>query len=237
MIKTPLVILFVFIKQLKYCVIGIIINVKHFEHFILGLSGTAEGLQFISSKQIYVDRIIELACDNVTNIVQEAISCLINLSGNTSGVLCILQSPLFSQFLDSILSSVVLKGCALADPLAMLLSNLTRVERAATKVVEMLSQDDPPATFDMLIQVMCLVGFNSAADLHFLAPFLANLSQVNVARRYFLDKEKCVIQRLLPFTQHKSDVRRQAVSSVLKNCCFEHGMYLVMFLMMKKLLL
>ncbi|KAF6036878.1 HGH1 [Bugula neritina] len=60
------------------------------------------------------------------------------------------------------------------------------------------------------------------AELHFLAPFLANLSQVTSARKYFMDKQRCVIQRLLPFMKHKSDVRRQGVSMILKNCCFDY---------------
>ena len=196
---------------------------SQFFFFFLGLSGTVEGRQFITKKQLYVDRIVELACDNVTNVVKESIACLINIAGESKGVNCILCSPLLDQFLDSILSSVVMKGCALADPLAMLLSNITREEKGSTKVVNMLLSDDPPTTFDQLIQTMCLVGYNESADLHFLAPFLANLSQIGVARQHFLDKERCVIQRLLPFTSHHSEIRRQAISTILKNCCFENG--------------
>lgn len=190
---------------------------------ISGLSGTVAGRQFINSKQIYTDKIVELACDNVTNVVKEAISCLINTATDTSGVNSILKSALVDQFLDAILNSVVQKGCILADAIAMLLSNISREKDGANKLVKMLTGSDPPTTFDQLIQVMCLVGFNQNADLHFLAPFLSNLSQVNIARSYFLDKEKCVIQRLLPFTQHESAIRRQAISTILKNCCFESG--------------
>lgn len=189
----------------------------------LGLSGTAEGTKLITSKQIYVDRLIELACDNVTNVVKEAVACLINVAGTNDGAKIIINSPNFTGFLDAVLNSLVDKGCLLADPLAMLLSNVTRVEKGAEKVVEMLSKPDPPTTFDKLIQVMCLVGYNQHAELHFLAPFLANLSQILTARQYLLNKEKCIIRRLFPFTQHNSEIRRQAVSTILKNCCFETG--------------
>lgn len=190
---------------------------------VAGLSGTVSGRQFINSKQIYTDRIIELACDNVTNVVKEAIACLINTAADTSGVNSLLKSTLVDQFLDAILNSVVQKGCLLADAIAMLLSNISREKEGASKLVKVLTSGNPPTTFDQLIQVMCLVGYNQNADYNFLAPFLSNLSQVDVARSYFLDKEKCVIQRLLPFTQHESAVRRQAISTILKNCCFETG--------------
>lgn len=189
----------------------------------VGLSGTVPGRQFITSKQIYTDRIIELACDNVTNVVKEAIACLVNTAGDKHGVDLILASSQVNQFLDTILNSVVQKGCLLADAIAMLLSNISREEKGAQKFVDILTSIDPPTTFDQLIQVMCLVGFNQNADLNFLAPFLSNLSQIAVARQYFLDKDKCVIQRLLPFTQHESPIRRQAVSTILKNCCFDTG--------------
>ncbi|XP_067933658.1 protein HGH1 homolog [Watersipora subatra] len=188
-----------------------------------GLSKDVPGRQFIVSKQVYVDRIMELACDNVTNVVRESITCLINIAGDGIGVERILASRESEQFLDMVLSSVVLKGCILADALAMLLSNISREAEGSRRLIKLLLQDDPPATFDQLIQVMCLVEYNANADLNFLAPFLANLSQVETARKHFLDKEKCVIQRLLPFTSHASEIRRQAISTILKNCCFEYG--------------
>lgn len=190
----------------------------------LGLSGTVDGRQLVTSKNIYIDRIIELACDDVPTIVKDAVSCLINIAGDSNGVNLILQSPLCDRFLDSILSSVILKGCALADAIAMLLSNISRESKASMKIIDMLLQDDPPATFENIIQAMCVVGFNENADLHFLAPFLANLSQVSVARQHFLCKDdKRVLQKLLPFTKHESPIRRQGVSTIVKNCCFDHG--------------
>lgn len=155
--------------------------------------------------------------------MKEAIACLVNTAGDKHGVDLILASSQVNQFLDTILNSVVQKGCLLADAIAMLLSNISREEKGAQKFVDILTSIDPPTTFDQLIQVMCLVGFNQNADLNFLAPFLSNLSQIAVARQYFLDKDKCVIQRLLPFTQHESPIRRQAVSTILKNCCFDTG--------------
>lgn len=178
-----------------------------------------------------MDRLIELASDNVRSVVKEAVACLINVAGSDFGAKLIIDSSIFGEFLDSVLNSVVDKCCLLADPLAMLLSNITRLEKGAQLVVEMLTKPDPPTTFDQLIQVMCFVGYNQHAELHFLAPFLANLSQVLTARQYFLDKEKCVIQRLFPFTQHQSEIRRQAVSTILKNCCFETGELLPMHIL------
>jgi len=188
-----------------------------------GLSGTVAGREFIASKEVYIDRIVGLACDNVKNIVKDALACLVNLAGDDVTARLIINCANSGEFLDMLLSNVVEKGCLLADVLAMLLSNLTRIEEGADKVVGMLTSADPPTTMDRLVQVMCLLDYNPNADLHFLAPFLANLSQISVTRKQFLDKEGCILQRLLPFTQHENLIRRQGITSILKNVCFETG--------------
>ncbi|XP_025943907.1 protein HGH1 homolog, partial [Apteryx rowi] len=54
-------------------------------------------------------------------------------------------------------------------------------------------------------------------------PLLCNLSQVPEGRRGLLDRSRCSVQRLLPFTQYKdSAVHRRGIVGALRNCCFEH---------------
>ncbi|NXL38969.1 HGH1 protein, partial [Glaucidium brasilianum] len=57
-----------------------------------------------------------------------------------------------------------------------------------------------------------------------LGPLLCNLSQLPEGRRGLLDRSRCSVQRLLPFTQYKdSTVHRRGVVGALRNCCFEAG--------------
>ncbi|NXT18596.1 HGH1 protein, partial [Syrrhaptes paradoxus] len=57
-----------------------------------------------------------------------------------------------------------------------------------------------------------------------LGPLLCNLSQLPEGRRGLLDRSRCSVQRLLPFTQDRdSVVRRRGIVGALRNCCFQHG--------------
>ncbi|NXL69057.1 HGH1 protein, partial [Chordeiles acutipennis] len=57
-----------------------------------------------------------------------------------------------------------------------------------------------------------------------LGPLLCNLSQLPEGRRALLDRSRCSVQRLLPFTQHKDSVEhRRGVVGALRNCCFQYG--------------
>ncbi|NXK81762.1 HGH1 protein, partial [Amazona guildingii] len=56
-----------------------------------------------------------------------------------------------------------------------------------------------------------------------LGPLLCNLSQVPEGRRRLLDRSRCAVQRLLPFTQYRdSTEHRRGIVGALRNCCFEH---------------
>ncbi|NXF41671.1 HGH1 protein, partial [Nyctibius bracteatus] len=57
-----------------------------------------------------------------------------------------------------------------------------------------------------------------------LGPLLCNLSQLPEGRRGLLDRSRCSVQRLLPFTQYEdSVVHRRGIVGALRNCCFEYG--------------
>ena len=60
------------------------------------------------------------------------------------------------------------------------------------------------------------------AKLHYLGPFLSNLSQLASIRKSILDRDGCVVQRLLTFTEYRaSKVRRGGIMGTLRNCCFD----------------
>lgn len=93
----------------------------------------------------------------------------------------------------------------------MILSNLSRSSRHIEKIIDFMEKADVP--FDIVINAFTKNKFNNkGANLHYLGPLLSNLSQSVRIRKYILDKDKCVIQRLLPFTEYtQSNIRRGGI--------------------------
>jgi len=84
---------------------------------------------------------------------------------------------------------------------------------------------------DTLVTILCQESYNSQGQqMNFLGPVLSNLSQLPEVRRHILDQQKCVIQRLVAFTEYgKSVVKRGGVVGTVRNCCFntEHHDWLI----------
>lgn len=79
------------------------------------------------------------------------------------------------------------------------------------KVVDLI--DKAGIGFDSLVNVFTKTKHNqNGANLHYLGPVFSNLSQSVAVRRYLLDRNKYVIQRLIAFTEYKeSSIRRGGV--------------------------
>ena len=126
---------------------------------------------------------------------------------------------------ESILPCIVDKNCIFADNAAMLLSNLTRSEQGCElclKSIEKSQQYSLKNIFD----VLCNEKYNEHVELHHVAIFLSNLSRLKVVRMLVLDKAVGLMQKLLPYVSfQKSVMRRKGIVGIIRNCCFEYGMY------------
>ena len=188
--------------------------------YLLGLTGSVDGQRFLSLNDKYITAIISACGDEQPAIAKDAYLALVNLSA-VEDICYKLLSP---EFVKSLLRCILKSDSTHADIVCMILSNLSRKEDCAQKIVDLMIKHKEDIGFDKIIGVFCQVNFNKHANLHYLGPFLSNLTQIQAARYYILDKERCVIQRLLPFTQYmESLVRRGGVVGTLKNCCFETG--------------
>ncbi|KAB1257800.1 Protein HGH1-like protein [Camelus dromedarius] len=96
--------------------------------------------------------------------------------------------------------------------------------RPVAALMAALAAAEPVETgLERLVRALCTPGYNPRAPLHYLGPVLSNLSQRPATRAFLLDRDRCVVQRLLPLTQYAdSSVRRGGVVGTLRNCCFEH---------------
>ncbi|CAG9769971.1 unnamed protein product [Ceutorhynchus assimilis] len=218
-------------ELLKFVQIGARLDLKAVavEH-ILGLTGTPEGTEAVSNKPQLLTALISLLEDKTVPISKDASLCLVNISANERGATALLNVDVNANcpplqlppqhIVTQCLNQIFNEQSKIADQCCMILSNLSRPSHLIEKVIDVIEASGK--SFDELINIFTKKEFNKNAKLHYLGPVLSNLSQSSHVRKYILDKEKCVIQRLLPFTEYKDSlVRRGGIVGTLKNCCFE----------------
>lgn len=190
----------------------------HATEYLLGLSGHRDGCRFLHSKPDLLAALFALTSDPSVAIVKDCYHIFINLSADET-----LHKVLVTdvQVLPALLKNLMDPDYLFSDQICTILSNLTRHEKTCKTVFKVLQEDVGLA---QLVEIFCTEGYNKKAKLHYLGPLLSNLTQLPDARNYMLDKDRCVVQRLLPFTQYQaSAVRRGGVIGTLRNCCFDHA--------------
>lgn len=190
----------------------------HATEYLLGLSGHRDGCRFLHSKPDLLAALFALTSDPSVAIVKDCYHIFINLSADET-----LHKVLVTdvQVLPALLKNLMDPDYLFSDQICTILSNLTRHEKTCKTVFKVLQEDVGLA---QLVEIFCTEGYNKRAKLHYLGPLLSNLTQLPDARNYMLDKDRCVVQRLLPYTQYQaSAVRRGGVIGTLRNCCFDHA--------------
>lgn len=155
--------------------------------------------------------------DTTVPISKDATLCLVNISANEKGADKLLNvnlnefCPPLQQPPENIIKQCLYqifnKQSKIADQCCMILSNLTRPMHFIECIIDMI--ENSGQSFDELINIFTKKEYNKYAKLHYLGPMLSNLTQSRRVRKYILDKEKCVIQRLLPYTEYKESLIRR----------------------------
>lgn len=199
--------------------------------FTIELTGNNKLVEDISESDDVLKSLLTLTNDPSSLISKDAYLALINISAIEKGASslvnlnieksksALLKSP--NNIIETCLNTIVDPDSENADPACMIFSNITRPISLADKIVDLIEKSS--ITFDKLISIFTKTGYNTkGAKLHYLGPAFSNLTQSCRVRQYILDRNKCVIQRLLPFTEYKdSIVRRGGIVGTLRNCCFE----------------
>lgn len=184
---------------------------------VLGLSANKDGCLFLSSKPDLLRALLALTSDPSIAIVKDCYYIFINLSAAEE-----LHQVLVSEvnLLTVLLKNLLDPVYPFSDQICTILSNLSRCPSTCPTVYQVLQEK---VGLFKLVELFCTENFNPKASLHYIGPLLSNLSQLQEARDQILDRDRCVIQRLLPFTQFQgSSVRRGGVIGTLRNCCFHH---------------
>ncbi|XP_060897256.1 protein HGH1 homolog [Labrus mixtus] len=185
--------------------------------YILGLSAHSDGCRFFRSKPDLLKAMFALTSDPSIAIVKDCYHVFINLTADET-----LHQVLVADvnILPVLLKNLQDPEYPFSDQICTILSNLSRHKKTCKTVFKVLQEGVGLA---QLVEIFCTEGYNKKAKLHYLGPLLSNLTQLPEARNYLLDKDRCVVQRLLHFTQFQgSVVRRGGVIGTLRNCCFEH---------------
>ncbi|XP_059185879.1 protein HGH1 homolog [Centropristis striata] len=190
----------------------------HTTEYLLGLSGHRDGCRFLRSKPDLLAALFALTSDPSVAVAKDCYHVLINLSTDET-----LHQVLVSdvKIVPVLLKKLQDPDYLFSDQICAVLSNLTRHLKTCRTVFPVLQEELGLA---QLVEIFCTEGFNQKAKLHYLSPLLSNLTQLPEARSYMMDRERCVVQRLLPFTQYQASVvRRGGVIGTLRNCCFDHA--------------
>ncbi|XP_056130342.1 protein HGH1 homolog isoform X2 [Lampris incognitus] len=186
--------------------------------YLMGLSVNRDGCCFLRSQPDILVALVGLTSDPSVAIVKDCYHTLINLSAHET-----LHQVLVNEanVLPMLIKNLVEPDYMFAERICTILTNLTRHEKTCRTIFKVMQEG---LSLSQLVDIFCSEGYNKLASLHYLGPLLSNLTQLPEARIYILDKERCVVQRLLPYTQYQmSTVRRGGVIGTLRNCCFDYN--------------
>lgn len=205
-------------ELLSFLTIGTRADVKdEATGYLLGLSGNSDGCSFLCSKPDILTALLALTHDPSTAVVKQCYLIFVNLSADEASHQVLVEDL---KVLPVLYKNLMDPDYLFSDQICSIISNLSRNEDTCKTVFKVLQEE---VGLPKLVDIFCTEGYNKHAKLNYMAPLLSNLTQLPEARNLMLDKDRCVIQRLLSFTQYQASVvRRGGVIGTLRNCCFDH---------------
>ncbi|KAL0266584.1 UNVERIFIED_CONTAM: hypothetical protein PYX00_009085 [Menopon gallinae] len=189
---------------------------------VSGLTGSRDGCKTIQNDVNTLKLLIENVGENFEGISKAACLVLVNISATDEGAKDVIHadSDGGKDILAKLLRHVLDPESGAADAACMALSNLTRKSSQAEIVMSCMGED---INTYKLVSAFTNIKFNKkGCNLHYLAPFFSNLSQCTEFRRQIMNKNRCLIQKLLPFIDFtESLIRRGGIVATIRNCCFD----------------
>lgn len=185
------------------------------------MSGTSDGCNLIQNSKELLDAILALVDDKVAVIGRDAVLVLVNVSASEYGAAAVLNAR--TAIVKRCLDEIVDENSSLAEPCAMLLSNLSRPRDLVGNVLETLLQTEH--SVEKLMTSFTRVDHNKKGmQLDYVGPIFSNLTQCAKGREIVCDPQNDFLHRILPFVNQQSNlVRRGGATGVLKNICFDTG--------------
>lgn len=213
------------------------VRLHAFEH-VFRLTAIADGRELLLKLPEMLEQLVISTQDPYPPINKCVAQTLVNITGDEAGTNAMLiisesgnsteknTSTLTTQkpsrnLVKICLRTIMDKSSTLADLCCMILSNMTRPFHLVDRMITLIEQSG--YSWDEIVAAFTAKQYNTTGDkLHYLGPVFSNLSQSPHVRRYLMDRDRCVIQRLLPFTEYSDSlIRRGGVIGTLKNCTFD----------------
>ncbi|KAG5313844.1 HGH1 protein, partial [Acromyrmex insinuator] len=205
---------------------------------VLRITATTDGRELLLKLPEMLIQLVTFIQDSCAAISKCAAQILVNITGDESGTNAMLiisessnsteinKSDLVTQepsqnLIKVCLRAIMDKSSIMADLCCMILSNMTRPFHLIDRMITLIEQSD--YSWDEILSVFTAKQYNIKGDkLHYLGPVFSNLSRSPRIRRYLMDRHRCVIQRILPFTEYSDSlIRRGGIVGTLKNCTFD----------------
>jgi len=188
---------------------------------VKGLTGSRDGLETLKP---HLEPLAKILCSLLTGksdlLSKDAAKALVNITADSNSAGELLKAD--DQLLvTSLWAKVTQEDSDVADQACMALSNLTHDSKSCQLVLSKLEKAG--ISLEKIVGLFCLQKHNKKGhQLHFLGPFLSNLSQLPETRSLLLARDAVIITRLLSFTDYKESViRRGGVIGTLRNCCMD----------------
>jgi len=190
--------------------------------YMLGLTGSEAGRQFIANNTQLLQRLINVTNDDQAAIAKDAFLSVVNLAADADIAGRIIKLSTAEELLDRLLMAALYEGLVEPNIACIALSNLSRSESSASVIAEFIVKEhEPNIGVSRIVDVLCRPELEGV---DYLAPFLSNLTQVPAIRKNLLDHDRVVFQQILPLINYtKSEVRRGGIVGTVRNCCFETG--------------
>ncbi|XP_065197076.1 protein HGH1 homolog [Sycon ciliatum] len=187
--------------------------------YVVGLTASADGFKILLDNHKVLFALLDLLEVDALPSKDLVFRALVNMSADAA-----LKRQFTSQSLETLLDGVLSPGYVFADGACMILCNVTREEAGARMLWDIMARGGRQAEkLAELVDAFCNISFNTVkGTLDYAATLLSNVTQVPEARLALIDKQRCLLQRLLPFTGYQaSKVRRGGIIGVVRNCCID----------------
>ncbi|XP_045527118.1 protein HGH1 homolog [Pieris brassicae] len=194
------------------------IDLKHISlDHLLGLSGTEDGINILLKKEEILKCIIDLTNDKVEEISKNALLLLVNITANSKGVLEVIKYKPGgnTNIIELFIGYVQDQHKKNADAVCMILSNITRVDKALEITIDTFL----PHLNGILNAFVNLDYNKTGSNLNYLAPLCSNLSCNPRVRKWLLQTNRPVpLLQFLPFCNiNISSIRRGGAIGIIRN--------------------
>ncbi|KAJ0050302.1 hypothetical protein NL108_015980, partial [Boleophthalmus pectinirostris] len=183
---------------------------------VLGLSANKDGCLLLGSRLDLLRALLRLTSDPSIAIVKDVYFIFRTTKPGLTGLCCVQVLVSELDLLPLLCSNLLDPSFPFSDQICSILSNLSRSDRTCRQVYQVL-QDK--VGLSKLVEIFCCENFNPKAS----TKSGPDQDRTRTRTDPVLPVGRCVLQRLLPFTQFEASItRRGGVIGTLRNCCFDH---------------